>query len=294
MWIAAAQVTAGVEAEKPATATGRVLDVHGRPVAGAVVDVSITNQRYESVTIGVGTTDVDGRFALTLATRDYGDLGLGVEAPGFASWGRAGFPDGIVGEEIFLQRVIERGFLERLRSTRDPVQRARGALEIAASDHLADIEELFPYLGELRPELAAIARAGISAPRTRPDGPTPAGGALRLLAYAADPADDDLVEPWMVENWNFRPAPALSGASFHEVCERWREAHFAQQGIGEAAPRERRHKPVLDASGRHALLLWRVDYLHWGYSMYLVMRREGDRWVLRGVSSGAIHHHPRD
>src|SRR6185369_15554749 len=56
---------------KPWTATGRVVDVQGRPVAGAALDVSITNQEYHSVTIGRGVSGADGGFAFRLTTNKY-------------------------------------------------------------------------------------------------------------------------------------------------------------------------------------------------------------------------------
>ena len=278
-------------AAKPATATGQVLDVHGQPVAGAAVEVSITAQDYSSLTIGQGTTDADGRFALALSTTSYGDLGVGIEAPGFARWGWV-FPQGIVGEEIVLNRIVDQVFLERLRSVRDPAERARGVLEIAASDDLPEIEELFPYLGELRPELAAIARARTSQPKLKRDDSTPADHAMRLLAMWADPADDTLVEPWMKKEWAFEPAPAnLSGASIFDVCTHWGDFHFAKEGVSKRPPPSYCQHQIVDRSGRHAMALWLVRYMFWGYSMHLMMRRESDRWVLRGVEGGTIYHY---
>src|SRR5258705_278243 len=107
---AAASTTRGTRKTKPWTATGHVVDVQGRPVAGAALDVSITNHEYQSVTIGRGVSGGDGSFALRLTTNEYGDLGLGVDAPGFARWGAAGFPRGVVDEKIVLLRVIDRPF----------------------------------------------------------------------------------------------------------------------------------------------------------------------------------------
>ncbi|HET9768251.1 MAG TPA: hypothetical protein VFS60_15465 [Thermoanaerobaculia bacterium] len=295
MLLATASVSSGLAAAartKPATATGRVLDVHGQPVAGAAIEVSITTQEYKSLTIGEGTTDTNGRFALDLSTTSYGDLGLGVEAPGFKNWGWAGFPEGIVAEEIVLSRVIDRSFLERLRSVGDREAHARGVFEIAASDDLPEIPELFPYLGELRPELAAIVRARTSEPKLKRDGSTPADHALRLLALRADPADDALVEPWMKEEWAFEPAlTKVSGESIYQVCSRWGDVHFAKEGVSKQPPPSYCQDQVVDSGGLHAMALWSVRYMYWGYSMYLVMRREGDRWVLRGVTGGTIYHY---
>ena len=292
---AAAATAHGARETKPSTATGRVLDVQGRPVSGAVIEVSITNQEYESVTIGPGVSDADGRFALTLATYDYGDLGLGVEAPGFGHWGWAGFPRGIVDEEIVLRRIIDRSFIEGLRAVRDPAERARRVLEIAASDDLPEIEEMFPYLGELRPELAAIVRAGTAEPRVRRDGSSPADHAARLLAYWADPADDAIVVPWVKKEWGGRPAHVahlgLSAASIYEICDRWREIHFADQGISGRKPPSPCLEPVVDPTHTHALALFRVEYAYWAYDMHLVMRREGERWVLRGVAENKTYHY---
>jgi len=58
---------------------------------------------------------------------------------------------------------------------------------------LPEIERMFPHLGELRAELAAIVGAGTTEPRELSDGSSPADHAARLLAYWADPADDVLV-----------------------------------------------------------------------------------------------------
>jgi len=235
----ASSTTGGARKTKPWTATGRVVDVQGRPVAGAALDVSITNHEYRSVTIGRGVSGADGGFALRLTTNEYGDLGLGVDAPGFAHWGWAGFPRGVADEKIVLHRIIDRPFIEGLRAVRDPAERARRVLEIAASDDLPEIEQMLPYLGELRAELAAIVRAGTTEPRDRRDGSSPSDHAARLLAYWADPADDVLVVPWLKKNWGGRPAHVahlgLSAASIQDVCDRWREIHFADQGISSPA-----------------------------------------------------------
>ncbi len=291
----AVSTIAGARAGKPSTATGRVVDVQGRPVAGAVVDVSITSQDYRSVTIGEGTSDADGRFALTLTTTDYGDLGLDVDAPGFESWGWAGFPRGIVDEKIVLGRIVDRTFLEGLRSVRDPQERARRVLEIAASDDLPDIDEMFPYLGELHSDLAAIVKAGITEPKGRRTERTPAYQASRLLAYWADPADDALIAPWIKENWGARPAHVahlgLAGDSIYEVCHRWSEIHFVDQKIAaDRVPWNTCRQRLVDRTGTHALALFHVRYAYWGYEMYLVMRREGERWVLRGVGEDTLLH----
>ncbi|HXT21941.1 MAG TPA: hypothetical protein VN923_14415, partial [Thermoanaerobaculia bacterium] len=48
--------------------------------------------------------------------------------------------------------------------------------------------------------------------------------------------------------------------------------------------------PLVDRTGTHALALFGVRYAYWGYDMYLVMRREGERWVLRGVAEGKLYH----
>jgi hypothetical protein len=247
------------------------------------------------VTIGQGVSDQNGIFALTLTTNEYGGLGLGVDAPGFEHWGWAGFPRGVVDEEIVLRRIVDRTFLEGLRAVRDPVERAARVLEIAASDDLPEIEEMFPYLGELRSELAAIVRAGTAEPKVRRDGSSPADHASRLLAYWADPADDGLVVPWVEKNWGGRPARVahlgLAGDSIHQVCDRWREIHFAEEGISGAQPWSPCLAPVVDRTRTHALALFRVEYAHWGYDMHLVMRREGARWVLRGVAGHKTYHY---
>jgi hypothetical protein len=295
---AAASTARGARKAKPWTATGWVVDVQGRPVEGAALDVSITNEEYRSVTIGRGVSGADGGFTFRLTTNDYGDLGLGVEAPGFARWALAGFPRGVVGEKIVLHRIVDRPFIEKLRAVRDPAERDRRVLEIAASDDLPEINEMFPYLGELRPDLAAIVRAGTTEPRDRRDRSTPADTAARLLAYWADPADDAFVLPWVKKNWGGRPANVahigLAAASIYEVCNRWREIHFIDQGIKGQRTWNACLQPVLDRTGSHALALFRVRYAYWGYDMYLVMRREGERWVLRGVAENNLYHYRPD
>src|SRR6185503_610552 len=204
---AATVSTVGALAAQPSTATGRVVDVHGRPVAGAAVEVSIMGQDYRRHTLGQGVSDVDGRFALSLAPNESGaSLGIGVDAPGFVDeW--VSFPRGIVDETIVLRRVVDQAFLEALRSVRDPQERARRVMEIAASEpaFLPEIEEMFPYLGEVRSELAAIVLAGIAERKEQRTDGSPADHASRLLAYWADPADDAIVLPWIKENWGDRP-----------------------------------------------------------------------------------------
>jgi hypothetical protein len=281
--VGAASTGHEAEGAKPRLASGRVVDVHGAPVAGAAIEVSITDRQYRSVTIGQGLSGADGGFMLPLATADYGDLGVGVDAPGFAHWGAAGFPQGVVDEEIVLRQIVDRGFLDDLGAIRDPAERARRVLEIVTSEDAPVIEEMFPYLGAMRPELAAIVRAGIAEPKTR-DGSSPADHATRLLAYWADPADDEIVVPWVIASWGARPAHVahlgLSAASIGGVCALWRELHFADQGIADDQPWSPCTELVVDATRTHALALFRVSYAHWGYDMHL-----------RGVSEGRIHHY---
>ena len=290
-----AAAAAGARTPKPSTATGRVVDLQGRPVAGAAVEVSIMGQDYRRQTLGRGVSDVDGGFALSLSPNEHGSsLGIEVAAPGFVP-DFASFPRGIVDETIVLRRIVDRAFLEALRSVRDPEERARRMLEIAASDDLPDIDEMFPYLGELRPDLAAIVKAGTTEPKTRRTERTPAYQASRLLAYWADPADDELLAPWVKENWGARPAHVahlgLAADSIYEICHRWAEIHFVDQKIAaDRVPWNRCLEPVVDRTGTHALALFRVRYAYWGYDMYLVMRREGERWVLRGVAENMRHH----
>lgn len=291
--------TAHARAEKPSTATGRVVDLQGRPVAGAAVEVSIMGQDYRRQTLGRGVSDVDGGFALSLSTNEYGNLGIEVEAPGFVS-GWDSFPRGIVDETIVLGRIVDRAFLDALRSVRDPQERARRVLEIAASDDPPEIEEMFPYLGELRSDLAAIVRAGITEPKGRRSERTPAYQASRLLAYWADPADDALLAPWIKKNWGARPAHVahlgLAADSIDEICHRWSEIHFVDQKIAaDRVPWNTCVQPLVDRTGTHALALFQVRYAIWGYDMYLVMRQESGRWVLRGVAENRLlHFRPAD
>jgi hypothetical protein len=268
-----------------------VADVQGRPLAGASIEVSMTNRRYESVAIGRGVTDGDGRFALALSTDGYGDLGLGVQAPGFVRFGWAGYPQGITDEAVVLRRPIDRAYLEALRSVREPGERAARVLELAASDDLPEIEELFPYLGELRAELAAIASAPVLEPEVRRDGATPAEHASRLLAYWADPADDRLLARWTKEARGFTSLPDdFAAPMIGELCALWRVEHFRREKVGEPQTYSACGVPLLDGTGTHALALFRVRYAHWGYDMHLVMRREGERWVLRAVAANRIDH----
>jgi hypothetical protein len=293
---AAASTPREARAGEPSTATGRVVDVQGRPVAGAAIEVSIMGQDYRRRTLGQGVSDGDGRFAVSLSLNEYDSTGgIGVDAPGFVSdW--ASFPGGIVDETIVLRRIVDRPFLEALRAVRDPQERARRVLEIAASDaaDLPEMEEMFPYLGELRRELAAIVVAGTEAPTVRRTDWSPAYHASRLLAYWADPADDALLAPWIKENWGARPAHVahlgLSAGSVYEVCARWSEIHAADQSASGCQALGTCRPPLVDRTGTHALALFGVRYAHWGYDMYLVMRREGKRWVLRGVADNKLYH----
>ena len=115
-----------------------------------------------------------------------------------------------------------------------------------------------------------------------------------LLAYWADPADDALLRPWVLEHWGARPAHVahlgLSAASIDEVCDRWREIHLADQGISDSPPPAACLTPLLDPTRTHAVVVFQVRYAHWGYSMPLVMRREGEAWTLRGVGEDTIFH----
>ena len=275
---------------KPKQATGLVVDVQGRPVAGAAIEVSITDRSYHSVTIGSGATGPDGRFLLPLSTSEYGDLGLGVEAPGFEPWGWAGYPQGIRDERIVLGRKVDRAYLDSLQAL-NAAERSAAVLEIAASDELPEIEEMLPYLAALRPGLLELVRARTAAPATRRDGSTPADHAASLLAYWAEPADDEILAPWLTRMRGLKDAPALSGITILELCGRWRTVHFEREKVSKHPPFSYCTDPVFDPDRVHGLLLFQVRYAYWGYNMYLVIRKEGERWVLRRVLDHEIQHY---
>ena len=77
----------------------------------------------------------------------------------------------------------------------------------------------------------------------------------------------------------------MVGITIPEVCKQWADHHF-----GGKKPEDRTfnefNEPLLDPSGKHALVQFWVEYKIWGYSQILVLTKQQDEWQLRFVAEG--------
>jgi hypothetical protein len=273
-------------AQVPAEATGMVVDLEGRPVAGARVDIGGAQAGAD------GLTGVDGTFRIALHDRSYRMLDLDVTAPGFDRWAFTAFYGGVQGERVQLSRTLSRDLLAAVAREPQTERRVWRLLEIVGNRPGSSLDPVavFAGLGALRPDLRAlVASRAFERPDDRNE--APADRARQLLAWWADPADADLLAGWLEKQRGFRPVtPALAAASEVEVCAQWAAEHFQREGVASRPPWHDCAAVATDPSGTRMLLRFDVRYAYWGYSQLLVAVREAGAWRLRLVVDGEHYH----
>ncbi len=281
------------------SASGRVEDVHDRPVAGARVTV----KTHWSKVLGTGVTGPDGgfSFALTKHWQHGAEPELSVDADGFMHWSQDADWTQLAGYPVILARKIDAGYLTALRSVSDPAERIWRMDEILSiwdtgEDPKAEwqwgIERLFPFLGELREDLIAAS----TRPARTADDASRSDRALMLLAFWDDPRDHDLLAPWLAKNTWFAEAPSpVQAPSLDTFCSAWAAVHFSQnERLSPPWPPYYCTPAVIDPDQTRALMFFQVEYVHWRYNMYLVLRHDDKdgswrlHWVVEGITDDLI------
>jgi hypothetical protein len=264
------------------SASGQVLDVHSRPVAGA----RVTLKSHAKLPIGTGLTDLEGHFAFAITRHRGGEPELSVDAEGFMYWSRWAGWEQLADYPVQLDRRADAAYLTALRAVSDPAERVSRMEEVLSVEvwNFA-VEPLFPFLGELRQDLiAASAR-----PTRTVTGDLLADRAFELLAFWGDPSDGALLAPWLAKNTWFAAAPSpVRAPNLDDMCQAWAAVHFGHEGLKGRWPPYYCTESVIDPGQTRALMLFQVDYTHWRYNMHLVLGRDSkdQPWQLRAVAEG--------
>lgn len=281
--VAVAILTGGCASAPAVTsASGRVVDVHGRPVSGARVTV----KTHALQVVGTGAAGADGHFAFALARHRGIEPELSVDADGFAHWSQWADWEQLGDYQVTLDRKVDDGYLIALRAVSDPTERVSRMEEIlSVSEWHWAVEPLFPFLGELREDLlAASAR-----PTRTKMGDLLADRAFVLLAFWGDSRDRALLTPWSAKNlWFAAPPSPLQAPSPRAMCSAWAAVHFEHEGVAGDWPPYYCTEAVVDPDQTRALMLFQVDYAHWRYNMHLILQRDDKEapWQLRAVAMG--------
>ena len=166
-----------------------------------------------------------------------------------------------------------------------------GELVRATLEGAVDEELVFPHIGSLRDKLLAAMNDPTWQEKDH-RGFSLALWGRYLLSLWSDPRDEALVKRWLEERKDFATAaPAgLTGSTIEEALEKWRDHHFASEGIPKGKPRTSNQVRILARSGDHALAEHDVRYMHWGYATQLVLTKSGDQWGLRIVMHTRTDH----
>lgn len=180
--------------------------------------------------------------------------------------------DRVVGDAYFTALDAEPSRSRRVSMLLDLVcMRESGSPELSA---------LYPHLGALREYLLAVAQSAAFAVQDV-QGESPADRAKDLLIFWYDPADEPLIRRWVAEKQGRCHLENKSGTTIEAVCADYADGHFSHKT-------ERTsngfNTPVFGPGKDHALVEFTALYAHWGYSEYLVLIKQKDRWELKLVA----------
>jgi hypothetical protein len=263
------------------------VDRRGVAVEGAEV---LILDGFHGKAIGCAKTGVDGSFSLTLE-KEVCEVSFEVTKPGFARWAWIEDGDALVDRLVCLEREISRERIAEITAEKDLEERLWRILEV-----LHGGDELFAYIGDMRPDLLRIANSGAFS-RLDSRYESPLTRALLLLMLWQDPQDQELLARALMkalnepENENYRfcrvcflsrlPEKEIAGKSFDEVIDRWYEWHCIQEKINGRRPPHCVKKKIVDLSEQHAYITIDVRYAHWGYEQNLVLLRTEGLWRLK-------------
>jgi hypothetical protein len=200
----------------PAKATGHVVDASGKPIRGVRVGFSreeidqetgersrLRIKRDLSHTLGFAVTDDMGGFSIAFdnSVPTKGPLRAWADHRDYEYWSNNDVQV-TQGMEVELTLIRQIALAWKIRDERDPKEAVRMTVDLLRlpdpsripSPTLAD---LYPYLGDMREPLLVIAKSEEYATQSRDgDDETIRHRACRLLAYWADPRDEDSLQRW--------------------------------------------------------------------------------------------------
>jgi hypothetical protein len=187
--------TAGAVLADVQIAAGRITDLQGHPVAGALVKA----EGWEAEPLGTAQSDAQGQFKISLSHPEK-DLTLIVERPGFQRWSMSGMRPRKDGYRIHLTRTIDREYLTELAAQTEPARFQELARDLltpsqGTTGETLPMEQVRPFLKTLRAQLRAMLPAEpaqVSVMELTRAQQT----ALSLLASLGDPRDQALVGAW--------------------------------------------------------------------------------------------------
>jgi hypothetical protein len=273
--------------ESPAVATGVVRDRSDQPVANARIVVA--KEGSSDDVLGEAHTDANGCFNIHLKSVAYRGLTLTVTAEGFDRWAR-GIYGGLVDYPVRLDRMIDDAYFAAINAEGDRSSRISMLLDLVGMREMEmpELSLLYPRLGSMRQDLLAIAQSSAFAAEDD-RGASPAGRAIHLLIFWYDPVDEPLIRKWVAKNPGRFRLEDKSGTTIEAVCTAYADDHFGQK-------KERTsnsfNPPIFGPGNDHALVEFWVTYAYWGYSEYLVLIKQNDRWGLKLVAEHT-HFHKR-
>lgn len=273
----------------PMTATGKIVDRWGNPVAGLSVDVTRNNDER---IIGLGKTNRLGEFNLELTTGDYRNVFTTVtdEKNKYSRWAQGGFNSGIVDAYIQLDREVNQSFLKQLTAESDEKRRLMLLMEVIGNRQFSlDLPEHYIYIGAMREDLLRIIeshefekKAGNASPAERAQ--------FLITVWNAD-EDKSLIEEWLSNKEdNYKPSQVFSGTTIDEACKAFVDQYWADTKP-EQRPTNSMGAPVIDKSEQHAIIDYSVDYAQWGYAKRLVLRKQKEQWVIKLVWNHAHYNY---
>lgn len=278
-WTAASAYAAGP------VAAGRITDLRGHAVAGALVQAN----SWEDAPLGAARSDAQGRFQVPLS-QPVKDLTLIVEQPGFQRWALAATTPSPGGYQIRLTRNIDREYLTELAAQSELVRfwllgKDLLAPSMGTVGDTLPLEQVLPFLKALRERLRALLPAEPSQLKHRDLKEGKEHNAALLLAYLSDPQDDALLDAWAArQNSISRPPRPCQGPTPEAAARAWQKLHFEKEGYRASQPVPYNTLTIQIApSGDHGLALHTVRYAHWGYSQHLVLVRFKQVWEVRRV-----------
>ena len=273
----------------PAVATGLVRDRFDEPVPNAKIVVA--KEASSDQALGEASTDATGRFRIPLKSNAYRGLTLTVTAKGFDRWACGGIYGGLVDYPVRLDRVVGDACFAAIRAEPDRSRRVSMLLDMVGTRQMGspELPLLYPRLGALREDLLAIAQsASFAAKDDR--GESPAERARRLLIFWFDPADEPLIRKWVAQSPGRLRLEDKSAATIEAVCAAYADWHF---GHKKERTFNRFSEPLFGPDKDHALVEFEVRYADWGYSEYLVLLKQKDRWALKLVAEHMHMHFKR-
>ncbi|MCG7852563.1 MAG: hypothetical protein MIO92_08580 [Methanosarcinaceae archaeon] len=268
-------------------AEGIVLNIRGEPVEDSVVAISV-GYPPNPLILGTGKTDKNGVFRIPLS-QGYPVVNMEVKKDKYRRMGRGSISE-INGYEVRLGREINESFLKELIAEKNIHEQIWLLLEIIGTNDsdpaFNDDNIVFPYLGALRPLMLKILESKMFEQKDADKYSllrSPADRSRSYLFLWQDPADQNLFKEVGSLEYTIHLVENVSASTIDDVCTLWADVHFKKEKVLDYPSPFPCPERVLDPEEQHALVDFNVSYEHFGYSMKLILLKEGDMWTLKAV-----------